>query len=275
MGATANTLGKFTSRGKQRAVLKAFAQTGRIIEACQKVRVRHEQHYRWMKSDEKYVQDFELAKEMVSDKLADEIFRRAHDGIEEPVGWHKGEPGGFVKRYSDNLAMFRMKALRPDEYRENYKVDVNTQHTVTFDDARTKLMAMIERNPNLVNKLGEMLGSRADVVLGAVRGGGDPPTDVPCESIVPSLTPAEVSPEITHTPSGVEVYGKSEVERNGVIEDMRSLNALKHKALIECGKKPKGPRKPKVVDTSGNNYLARRASKLERIKDMRARIAKG
>lgn len=36
--------------------------------------------------------------------------------------WYKGQPGGYVWEYSDLLLMFRLKALRPEEYRERVEV---------------------------------------------------------------------------------------------------------------------------------------------------------
>ncbi len=44
------------------------------------------------------------------------------EGVEEPVGWYKGVPGGTVRRYSDVLLMFLLKALRPEKYRERVEV---------------------------------------------------------------------------------------------------------------------------------------------------------
>ena len=42
--------------------------------------------------------------------------------MEKPVGWYKGKPGGYVREYSDVLLMFRLKALRPEKYREPVEV---------------------------------------------------------------------------------------------------------------------------------------------------------
>ena len=43
-------------------------------------------------------------------------------GVEEQVGWYRGVAGGTVRRYSDVLLIFLLKALRPERYRE--RVDV-------------------------------------------------------------------------------------------------------------------------------------------------------
>lgn len=50
-----------------------------------------------------------------------EADRRALEGVEEPV-FYKGAECGRVRKFSDNLLMFRLKALAPDKYRERQEV---------------------------------------------------------------------------------------------------------------------------------------------------------
>ena len=47
--------------------------------------------------------------------------RRAVEGVEEPVGWYKGEAGGVVRKYSDTLLIFLLKGRKPEMYRERYE----------------------------------------------------------------------------------------------------------------------------------------------------------
>ncbi len=51
------------------------------------------------------------AERMSADLMEDEVYRRAVEGVTEPTGWYQGEPGGYVKRFSDNLLMFRLRLL--------------------------------------------------------------------------------------------------------------------------------------------------------------------
>jgi hypothetical protein len=62
-----------------------------------------------------------MAKEMAADRLEEEAWRRAVDGVDEPVGFYRGKPSAWVKRYSDTLLIFLLKALRPEKYRERYE----------------------------------------------------------------------------------------------------------------------------------------------------------
>ncbi len=45
--------------------------------------------------------------------------------------------------------MFLLRGNKPEKYSERHHVDVNQQTTISIEDARTQLLAMIERNPAL------------------------------------------------------------------------------------------------------------------------------
>ncbi len=78
-------------------------------------------HYRWQ-SDSDYCEAFDRAKHEAADRLEDEAWRRAVEGVEEPVGWYKGKQGGVVHRYSDTLLIFLMKGLMPERYGDRVEV---------------------------------------------------------------------------------------------------------------------------------------------------------
>ena len=64
---------------------------------------------------------FEEASEDAADSLEAEARRRAVEGVEEPVGWYKGQAGGVVRKYSDTLLIFLLKGRRPELYRERFE----------------------------------------------------------------------------------------------------------------------------------------------------------
>jgi hypothetical protein len=76
--------------------------------------------------------------------LEEEAFRRAVKGVQEPV-YHLGNVTGTVRKYSDTLLIFLLKASDPGRYRDNMRIE----HTgaeggpmeVKVDDARGKLIA--------------------------------------------------------------------------------------------------------------------------------------
>ncbi len=107
---------------KKKAFLAAFRATGNVRLACEAAEVGRSSHYRWLEADAAYEEAFDLAKEDAADILEAEATRRAVEGVEEPTGWYKGEPGGFIRRYSDTLLIFLLKGLRPEVYRERVEV---------------------------------------------------------------------------------------------------------------------------------------------------------
>lgn len=60
------------------------------------------------------------------EKLEMEADRRAHDGVEKTI-FYQGIVVGEERNYSDTLMIFRLKALRPDIYRENSSVNLTGQ----------------------------------------------------------------------------------------------------------------------------------------------------
>lgn len=106
---------------KKKAFLAAFRETGNVRLACLAAEVGRSTIYRWLEEPE-YREAFDLAKEDAADILEAEAKRRAVEGVEEPVGWYKGEAGGVVRKYSDSLMIFLLKGLRPDVYRERIQV---------------------------------------------------------------------------------------------------------------------------------------------------------
>ena len=109
---------------KKRAFLIAYAETGKKGLAAELAGIDRSAIYQpgW-RDDPEFQEALKYAREMAADILEEEVIRRAVEGVEEPVGWYKGKPGGTITRYSDNLLMFQLKSLRPDLYRD--RVDVN------------------------------------------------------------------------------------------------------------------------------------------------------
>ena len=115
-------------RRRQRAFLAAFRETGNVCLACEVAKVGRSSHYRWLAEDPAYREAFDQAKEDAADILEAEAFRRAVDGVEKPVGWYKGKPGGYVREYSDILLIFLLKALRPEKYRDRLNLRGSFAH---------------------------------------------------------------------------------------------------------------------------------------------------
>ncbi len=108
---------------KKRAYLIAFAETGNKVQAAKAAGVSHATVYSspW-KQDQAFQAGLKVAGEMATDVLEGEAFTRATFGVRKPAGWYKGRPGGYVREYSDILAIFLLKGLRPEKYRDRVEM---------------------------------------------------------------------------------------------------------------------------------------------------------
>uniref|UniRef100_A0A6M3IP17 Putative terminase n=1 Tax=viral metagenome TaxID=1070528 RepID=A0A6M3IP17_9ZZZZ len=121
-------MGKATHRlsPKMKAFLVAMEQTGNISAAAQASRVARRSHYMWMDRSQGYREAFAVAKEHAADLMEIEARKRAMEGVVEPV-IRKDDDGvwravGGIRRYSDTLLIFLLKAARPEKYRERHEV---------------------------------------------------------------------------------------------------------------------------------------------------------
>jgi hypothetical protein len=71
--------------------------------------------YKWRAADVELAAAWDDALEAGTDLLEDEALRRAKDGYDEPR-FYEGEVCGHVRKYSDTLAIFLLKARRPEKY---------------------------------------------------------------------------------------------------------------------------------------------------------------
>lgn len=126
---------------EKRAFLRAYAESGSVRLGTMAAKVDRSTHYKWLADDEQYAAAFEEAKEYAADKLEDEARRRAEQGTKKLV-IYKGAPVMvpsdpsdlnsplvplYEHQYSDVLAIFLLKGMRPDKYRER----VESQNTNT------------------------------------------------------------------------------------------------------------------------------------------------
>ena len=128
--ATAAGLFNSVQHQKKRAYLLALSSCGNVTLAAKTAGVDRSMVYKWRNGvagrpndhgDEAFRAAEAIAKEMAADRLEEEAWRRAVVGVDEPVGFYRGEPGAWLKRYSDTLLIFLLKGLRPEKYRERFE----------------------------------------------------------------------------------------------------------------------------------------------------------
>lgn len=143
------------------AFCAALAETCRVDKACKAVGISRVSAYKWREAMPDFRAAWDNAVKVGITALEDEAHRRAFEGVAEPVvhqgnftplfeeerdangevvlredGSPKlrprldenGEPMvASVRKYSDTLAIFLLKAHAPDKYRERTSVDLNAK----------------------------------------------------------------------------------------------------------------------------------------------------
>ena len=113
---------------KQKAFLDNLSETGSVKKACEAIKISRNSFYNFRKKNKKFTEQWEEAEKRGVDALIEEARRRAHDGVDEPV-YYKGDRIDTIRKYSDVLLMFLIKAKRP-EYRESYQMSVDGNITI-------------------------------------------------------------------------------------------------------------------------------------------------
>jgi hypothetical protein len=130
------------------ALFAALALTGNVTSAAGAAHIERKTAYLARDRDPAFRARWADALDAAADRLEEEARRRAHDGVDEPV-IYQGEPCGSwvdaagnvvskdtpsarlvpltVKKYSDGLLMFLLKACRPEKYRERQDVALTGQ----------------------------------------------------------------------------------------------------------------------------------------------------
>lgn len=129
---------------KLTAFCAALAETCNVGRACTAVGISRYTAYLWRKEMPEFAERWDEAMKAGVLALEDEAHRRAFDGVDEPVFYQGGECG-TVRKYSDTLAIFLLKAHNPDKYRENSKVELTGQlkvNDMSEDEILAELAAL-------------------------------------------------------------------------------------------------------------------------------------
>ena len=129
---------------KLTAFCAALAETCNVGRACAAVGISRQTAYNWREADADFALAWERAMKAGLLALEDEAHRRAFEGTDEPV-FYKGDECGSVRKYSDTLAIFLLKAHAPEKYRETSKVELSGHLSVsemTDDEIRAELAAL-------------------------------------------------------------------------------------------------------------------------------------
>lgn len=145
--------------GWQNVFLRELARKGNVSAACRKAKVERSTAYR-AREDEEFAAAWDEALEVATEALELEARRRAATGVLEPV-YQAGKKVGAIRRYSDTLLIFLLKAHAPAKYRENYRVE----HTgadggpIEYQNATERILGRID---SIAARLRESRGDSGD-----------------------------------------------------------------------------------------------------------------
>ena len=114
-------MGNRTSRTPQKdgRFLAELARCGLVTQAARLAGYTRSRVYAWRREDADFRDRWDDAIAEYVETLESEADRRAVEGILKPV-FYLGEPCGAIPQYSDTLLIFRLKALKPEMYRDHY-----------------------------------------------------------------------------------------------------------------------------------------------------------
>jgi hypothetical protein len=136
-----------TPEERRKLFLRAFVVCGSVSAAARAARVSRTEHYEWLE-DPEYAKAFAEAQDEAVERLEAEVYKSATRGIAEAViyqgklcfeplydadGLPLVDPDTgrvvlsktplVVRKRNDVAAFFLLKALRPEKYRENAKIE--------------------------------------------------------------------------------------------------------------------------------------------------------
>lgn len=119
---------------KRAAFLLALSQTCNATKAAEAADIGRMSVYEWRKDDPEFAQAWDDALQLAVEACEDEAHRRAFEGCEKSV-YYEGKPCGMMREYSDTLAIFLLKAHKPEKYRDRVDATMRGSMAVTLSNA--------------------------------------------------------------------------------------------------------------------------------------------
>lgn len=124
--------------------LEYLSEHGNVGEAARHAHISRRTIFRARK-DPEFERLYQEAQELGTSAMEDEAILRATKGTMEPVFW-KGRRVATIRKKSDLLLMFILKARRPELYRDNYSPpDTAPQYDDAVQSPREVIASRIAR----------------------------------------------------------------------------------------------------------------------------------
>lgn len=102
---------------RKRKFLANLAKTGNVTTAARLCGSSRSRAYQTRDEDPGFAQSWKAALKEAADNLEAEAWRRAVDGVDEPV-FYMGAECGVVRKYSDSLLTLLLKHAKRNKYME-------------------------------------------------------------------------------------------------------------------------------------------------------------
>lgn len=110
----------------QPVFIEALRELGHVGKACQAAGISRQTAYAHRRTEPQFAKDWDIAIDDAAFTLEDEAWRRARDGVDEPIV-HQGMIIGTQKKYSDTLLIFLLKGIKPDKYADKLVVKIDPE----------------------------------------------------------------------------------------------------------------------------------------------------
>jgi hypothetical protein len=133
-----------TMAARKTKFLTLLADTCNVSKAARGAGVATSTLYEHRRRFPVFAAQWDAATAEALDELEETLIARAKSGVERPV-YFRGEQVGSVRSYSDALAMFLLKAKRPEIYARSIDAAPLAIEEMTQEEARAEVTRRIER----------------------------------------------------------------------------------------------------------------------------------
>lgn len=146
--------GRNTEVAWEAPFLARLAETGNITRSAKRAGISRMTVYRRRQESEVFRQAYDEALRVAVMALEDEARRRAYEGTLEPV-FYQGARAGHIRRYSDTLLIFLLKAHKPEVYRETIGLRhdgrIEHEHSIAAEQLDRSLATLADAIRDLVS----------------------------------------------------------------------------------------------------------------------------
>jgi hypothetical protein len=127
----------------KRVMLKELAQGKSPTSAAEAAGIGRATAYKWRSEDPEFAQAWNDAVMEGIDRLEDEAYRRAVNGVLKPV-YQGGKKVGHIRQYSDGLMALLLRGRRPEVYArpEERSIPHVNKAVMSVEDARARLLQL-------------------------------------------------------------------------------------------------------------------------------------